>query len=533
MLPCFGISSAQTFFDSGIKYTVTSATAPFTVKVSAIGCTSCTGADITIPETVTYLGTTYTVTAIGSSAFYETYIVSISLPKTIKTIESGAFVEDNFLTSVTISAPSELTSIGTYAFEYCANLTSFTIPNSVTTIGNYAFNNCIHLVIPSLPSSLVTIGDYAFNNTKLGSAIIIPNSVTTIGVGAFYGCTDLASVTLPNTLTTLNNEVFFGCTALTSITIPSTVTSVGPHAFNDCTALTSVTCLATTVPAINPNAFQGVNTTVIPLYVPFGTGTAYDATAVWTDFIINQLAYSGPIVPGQVGINTVNPLTTLDVVHKTPASPANDAGIAFPQVSNLPSSGVQAGQMVYNITDNYLYFFNGTTWSPIREVPIPALGSIKYSILANDHLGWYKLDGRAVTTLGTTQQTNAAAINISGSLPNAESHVLKDNGTNPVFQTGGSDTVILTQGQMPSGVTGSGTTSSDGSHTHSFDDAYEDDQRNAVNGNEGLGSGNGGTNRTSSAEIHNHAYSFNLGDDTPISVEDAFLTVNVFIFLGL
>lgn len=480
-LLCFGISSAQ-FTVSGIKYTVISATAPFTVKV--VGHTVASGNAITIPETVTNASTTYTVTAIGNNAFYESTITSVSLPSSLITIEQNAFEDTSSLTTVTFALPSSLTTIELSAFSG-TGITSITIPNSVTTFGSRVFN----------------------------------------------GCYSLTSVTLPNMITSIPEGMFWNC-PLTSITIPSTVTSVGPNAFNGCTALTSVTCLATTVLAINPNAFQGVNTTVIPLYVPFGAGTAYDATPVWTDFIINQLAYSGPIVPGQVGINTVNPLTTLDVVHKTPASPANDAGIAFPQVSNLPSSGVQAGQMVYNITDNYLYFFNGTTWSPIREVPIPALGSIKYSILANDHLGWYKLDGRAVTTLGTTQQTNAAAINISGSLPNAESHVLKDNGTNPAFQTGGSDTVILTQGQMPSGVTGSGTTSSDGSHTHTYSDQYE---AGSVAGESGgnYASGDGGTTRTTAPEIHNHTYSFNLGDDTPISVEDAFLTVNVFIFLGL
>lgn len=49
-----------------------------------------------------------------------------------------------------LSIPSQIdgytvTSIGSYAFEYCTSLKSITIPNSVTTIEQEAFNNCSNL----------------------------------------------------------------------------------------------------------------------------------------------------------------------------------------------------------------------------------------------------------------------------------------------------------------------------------------------------------------------------------------------------
>lgn len=74
---------------------------------------------ITIPSTVTYQGTTYTVVGVDMSAFYRcTGLTSVTLPNTIQTI-------------------------GSSAFSGCTALTNITIPNSVTEIDYDAFHNCI------------------------------------------------------------------------------------------------------------------------------------------------------------------------------------------------------------------------------------------------------------------------------------------------------------------------------------------------------------------------------------------------------
>ncbi|WP_166783617.1 leucine-rich repeat protein, partial [Flavobacterium psychrophilum] len=99
LIPFLGI--AQDFTANGIKYTVTSSTAPFTVKVARNA--NFTGA-AEIPEIVTYNSKNYAVTSIGESAF-----------------------------------------------EHCNNLTSVTIPNSATSIGRYAFNMCSRLTSVTIP----------------------------------------------------------------------------------------------------------------------------------------------------------------------------------------------------------------------------------------------------------------------------------------------------------------------------------------------------------------------------------------------
>ena len=76
----------------------------------------------TIPETVIYNGTTYSVTRIRVNAF-------------------------SFCSSLTtITIPNSVTSIGVSAFAYCSSLTSITIPNSVTSIGEGAFAHCSSLM---------------------------------------------------------------------------------------------------------------------------------------------------------------------------------------------------------------------------------------------------------------------------------------------------------------------------------------------------------------------------------------------------
>lgn len=98
--------------------------------------------DIIIPKTVTYSGKTYTVTEIGTEAFFGcSGLTSITIPNTVTLVGVRAFTGCSGLTSVKI--PNSVTCIETDAFAGCTGLTSVIIPNSVTDIDDGAFQNCI------------------------------------------------------------------------------------------------------------------------------------------------------------------------------------------------------------------------------------------------------------------------------------------------------------------------------------------------------------------------------------------------------
>ena len=171
----------------------------------------------TIPETVTYEGTTYSVTSIGDSAFTYCYsLTSVTIPNSVTSIGSSAFFHCSSLTSITI--PNSVTSIGGYAFYGCSSFTSVTIGNSVTSIGGEAFVGCW-----SLTSVIVESGNSTYDSRENCNAIIESATNTLI-----VGC---QNTIIPNSVTSIGDWAFCDCTALTSITIPNSVTSIGDRAF--------------------------------------------------------------------------------------------------------------------------------------------------------------------------------------------------------------------------------------------------------------------------------------------------------------
>ena len=254
MLFCATGLWAQTLID-GIyyKFDENTQTATVTNKIGDSSGSNSYSGSITIPSTVAYNGTSYSVTSIGDYAFNEcSGLTSITIPNSVTTIGRSAFKNCTGLTIITI--PNSVTTIESSAFSGCNGLTRVTIPNSVTSIGSSAFSNCTGLTSVTIPSSVTSIGISAFSRCTGLTSVTIGEGVTRIGLYAFSGCTGLTNVTIPNSVTTIESSAFSGCTGLTNITIPNSVTSIGAWAFSGCTGLTSVT-IPSSVTTIGNYAF--------------------------------------------------------------------------------------------------------------------------------------------------------------------------------------------------------------------------------------------------------------------------------------
>ena len=168
-------------------------------------------------ENLKYVALPSTIEYIGDSAFADTGIQSVVLPRNLREFNGTIFNSQNFIQySVSPENPyfkaidgvvysNDLTKLIAYPIGRFADggKNEFKIPETVTEIGSYAFLNCKHTYFK------------------------IPGTVKDIQYQAFAGNTNLAKIDIENGVENIYDNAFIACNSLTSIHLPTSVKYIG------------------------------------------------------------------------------------------------------------------------------------------------------------------------------------------------------------------------------------------------------------------------------------------------------------------
>jgi hypothetical protein len=211
--------------------------------------------DETIPEEIKifprYKGSN--VTTIGDYAFaYCASLKKVEIPDTVTSIGATAFYNCNGLTSISVDENNQhyqsidgnlYSKDGSSLVQYAIGKedTSFEIPNSVVCIEAYAFKNGVCLKKVESYGNLSIIRNDAFRNCSNLTEVVLSSPLSTIGDSAFYDCTNLVEIDIPDSVTSIGIFAFYNCSALKEITIHATIKTISEGTFMDCTSLESIT----------------------------------------------------------------------------------------------------------------------------------------------------------------------------------------------------------------------------------------------------------------------------------------------------
>ena len=174
-----------------------------------------------------------------------TKLSSVTIGDGVISIGEGSFYGCMGIKSITI--PNSVISVGLGSFSYCG-LTSLTIPKSLTTIEKDAFsgNSDLASIIVNEENPVYDSRDNcnAIVETSTNKLIkgckntIISNSISIIGENAYTGV-QITSMDIPDNVTTIDESAFESC-GVSSVNIGNGVTNIGKWAFRSCTKLESI-----------------------------------------------------------------------------------------------------------------------------------------------------------------------------------------------------------------------------------------------------------------------------------------------------
>lgn len=188
-----------------------------------------------------------------------------------------------------------------------------------------------------LPNSITSISSFAFYKCRNLTGLVLPNSLITIGYYAFCFCDYLTNLIIPNSVVTIVGDAFLSCHRLTNITLGSAVTSIGGNAFYDCN-IQIINSLNTTPPTLGVGCFAYNSSPVSAVYVPASAVTAYKSAPGWSDSfmsVIQKFQYRVSLKDASTG--------TMNLI-------CDNYG-ATPSFDFTPATGWKVNTVLYNGVD--------------------------------------------------------------------------------------------------------------------------------------------------------------------------------------
>lgn len=154
-------------------------------------------------------------------------LTCLNISGDVTNIGINAFSQSKSLKALTISG--NVQKIQDNAFTNCTSLKYVQLPSSLSQISTKVFEGCNKLTNINLEdlTNLTSIGSFAFNSTALRE-VKIPANVTTLGASCFHNCQKLTDVEfLGEKVTSMGDSIFRACSNLKNINLEATQGNLG------------------------------------------------------------------------------------------------------------------------------------------------------------------------------------------------------------------------------------------------------------------------------------------------------------------